>query len=57
MKAVTDGRFHVSFKDVQDVAYLALRHRLILNFEAHAEGVTPDSIVQNLVSTMPVEAA
>ncbi len=33
----------------------ALRHRLILNFEAHAEGVTADGVVQNIVQTLPLE--
>src|SRR2546423_3936955 len=37
VRALLDGRFHVSFKDVKDVAVPAMRHRIILNFEGEAE--------------------
>src|SRR4030095_7323928 len=40
VRALTQGRFNVSFEDIQIVAAAALRHRLILNFEAAAEGIT-----------------
>jgi hypothetical protein len=33
-----------------------LRHRLIMNFESHAEGVSADAVVANLVQTLPTEA-
>ncbi|MBX3386716.1 MAG: MoxR family ATPase [Phycisphaeraceae bacterium] len=55
VKAVTDGRFHVSFKDVQDVAHLALRHRLILNFEAEADRIGQDEIVSKILESTPKE--
>ena len=55
VKAVTDGRFHVSFKDVQDVAYLSLRHRLILNFEAEADRITQDEVVKQILESTPKE--
>jgi MoxR-like ATPase len=55
VKAVTDGRFHVSFKDVADVATLALRHRLILNFEAEADRMTGDDLVKKILETTPRE--
>jgi MoxR-like ATPase len=55
-KALIDGRFAPSIEDLRDVALPALRHRLILNFEAHADGVTADTLVQNLVATLPVDA-
>ena len=45
VRALTDGRFNVSFDDIQAVAAAALRHRLILNFEAEAEGITTDHII------------
>jgi len=38
VRALLDGRFHVSFQDAKDVAIPAMRHRLILNFEGEAEG-------------------
>ena len=55
-KALLDGRFAVSIDDLRSVALPALRHRLILNFEASAEGASPDAIIENLLTTLPVEA-
>jgi MoxR-like ATPase len=55
VKAVTDGRYHVSNKDVKDIALPALRHRLLLNFEAEADRVDPDAIVRQVVELTPTE--
>jgi MoxR-like ATPase len=55
VKALTDGRYHVSYKDIQDVALLALRHRLILNFEAEADRVSPDDVVAKILEATPRE--
>ena len=55
VEALLDDRKAVSIDDVRKVVYPALRHRLILNFEAQAEGVDPDSIVKELVSKVPVQ--
>jgi MoxR-like ATPase len=54
-RALMDGRYAVSTEDVRATALPALRHRLIMNFESHAEGVTQDAVVRNLVETLPVE--
>ena len=51
--ALLDGRFHVSFQDVQDVAVAAMRHRVILNFEGEAEGITPEAIVRSILDAVP----
>jgi MoxR-like ATPase len=56
VRALTQGRFNVSFDDVQAVAAPALRHRLILNFEAEAEGVTTDHIIGEVLRTVPRQA-
>ncbi|WP_296789496.1 AAA family ATPase [Thiolapillus sp.] len=48
------GRDYVSPEDVQSMAFDVLRHRLILNYEAEAEGVTPDRFIAELVSLVPV---
>lgn len=56
-KALLAGRPAVSIDDLRAAALPALRHRLILNFEAHAEGITADKIVRNLIDTLPVEVA
>ena len=54
-RALMDGRYAASTDDIRHVAGPALRHRLIMNFESHAEGVTQDSVVTNLVQTLPLE--
>jgi MoxR-like ATPase len=56
-RALLDGRAAVSIEDIQASALPALRHRIILNFEAHAEGVTTDTVVSNIVGTLPKDAA
>jgi MoxR-like ATPase len=53
VRALLDGRFHVSFKDVKEVAIPAMRHRLILNFEGEAEGITTDMVLEKLISETP----
>jgi MoxR-like ATPase len=53
VQALLDGRFHVSFKDVKDVAIPAMRHRLILNFEGEAEGITTDMVLEKIVAETP----
>jgi len=53
--ALLDGRFNVAYADVQAVASPALRHRVILNFEGEAEGITTDSIVRAILAETPTE--
>jgi MoxR-like ATPase len=53
VRALTEGRFNVSFDDIAAVATSTLRHRLIPNFEAEAEGVTTDLILQQILSDVP----
>jgi MoxR-like ATPase len=57
VRALTEGRFNVSLDDVQTAALAALRHRLILNFEAEAEGITTDHIISQILNDVPREAA
>jgi MoxR-like ATPase len=57
VRALTQGRFNVSFDDIQAVATGALRHRLILNFEAEAEGITTDQIIAQILQDVPRDAA
>ena len=56
VRALTQGRFNVSFDDIQAVAAAALRHRLILNFEAEAEGVTTDHVIAQVLRDVPRDA-
>ncbi|MEN9937772.1 MAG: hypothetical protein RLZZ387_4351 [Chloroflexota bacterium] len=53
--ALLDGRFNVSFNDLKLAALPALRHRVILNFEAQAEGVQPDEVVKQIVEALKTE--
>ncbi|MCQ2537369.1 MAG: MoxR family ATPase [Lachnospiraceae bacterium] len=49
-RALLDGRFNVSFDDVKAMAYPVLRHRIIPNFEAMADGLTTDDMITHLLS-------
>jgi MoxR-like ATPase len=57
VRALTHGRFNVSFDDVQAVVHPALRHRLILNFEAEAEAITTEQVIEQVVQYVPKDAA
>jgi MoxR-like ATPase len=52
INALLEGRYNVSFDDVKAVAAASLRHRLLLNFEALAEGIKPDAIVADLLNSL-----
>jgi MoxR-like ATPase len=53
--ALLAGRYNVAFEDIQGVASAALRHRLLLNFEGLAEGISTDAIIQQLLKEVPTE--
>jgi MoxR-like ATPase len=53
--ALLDGRYNVAYGDVQAVAAPALRHRIILNFEGEAEGISTDSVVRAIIAETPTE--
>jgi MoxR-like ATPase len=52
-RAVLHGRYYVSCEDIRAVAAPVLRHRIITNFNAEAEGIKPDDIVQRLIDIVP----
>ncbi|MHC4599069.1 MAG: AAA family ATPase [Planctomycetota bacterium] len=54
-RAVLNGRHYVSAEDIRAVAHPVLRHRIITNFSAEAEGVRTDDIVNKLIETIPTE--
>lgn len=56
-RALVAGRPAASIDDLREIAAPALRHRVILNFEGEAEGLTTDQIIENILSTVPVQAA
>jgi MoxR-like ATPase len=51
--ALVDGRYNVGFRDVAAVAPLALRHRLILGFEAEADGWDAEKVVAAILEATP----
>jgi MoxR-like ATPase len=51
--ALLEGRYNVAFDDVRAIAPAALRHRLLLNFEGQAEGITPDRVIMELLQRVP----
>src|SRR5881296_1577054 len=53
-RALTSGRYHVSFDDIRALAHPVLRHRVLTNFRAESEGITTDSIVDELLTAVPV---
>ena len=53
--ALFDGRYNVSYDDVAAIAPAALRHRLLLNFEGQAQGVSADDVVADLLAAVPRE--
>jgi MoxR-like ATPase len=57
VRALMQGRFNVSFDDIEAVALPSLRHRLIPNFEAEAEGITTDHIIAQILRDVPRDAA
>ncbi len=55
--AVLQGRFYVTTKDVKAIAHPVLRHRIVTNFTAEAEGITTDKIVDKLLEVIPAQEA
>jgi MoxR-like ATPase len=54
-RAILRGRFHVSIEDIKAVALPVLRHRIIPNFAAQSEGLTPDEIIKKLLEAIPAD--
>lgn len=57
IRALIEGRLNVSYDDIRAVALPALRHRIILNFEAESTNVTPDDVLRQLIFDVPESAA
>lgn len=53
IRALIEGRLNVAYEDIRAVALPALRHRLILNFEAESGGVSPDAVLRDLLDEVP----
>ncbi len=55
-RAILKGRYCVATEDVRAVAYPVLRHRILTNFNAEADGVGSDEIIRQLIEAVPVES-
>jgi MoxR-like ATPase len=53
VRALLEGRYNVSFEDVRRVYLPAMRHRVVLNFEAQAEGTEPDEVLLQILDAVP----
>ncbi|MCC7034515.1 MAG: MoxR family ATPase [Acidobacteria bacterium] len=53
-RALTSGRYHLSFEDIRALAHPVLRHRVLTNFHAQSEGVTSDTLVDRLLEAVPM---
>ena len=53
VRALLEGRFNVSFEDVRRVFLPAMRHRVVANFEAQAEGITTDEVLLEILEQVP----
>lgn len=56
VRALLDARYNISFEDVRRVYLPALRHRIIVNFEAQAEGIEPDQVLLEILEKVPEKA-
>ena len=53
-RALTSGRYHVSFEDIRAMAHPVMRHRVLTNFRAESEGITTDSIIDELLTAVAI---
>ena len=56
-RAITQGRYHVSFEDIRALAQPVMRHRVLTNFHAESEGKTASQLVDMLLEAVPVPAS
>jgi MoxR-like ATPase len=53
-RALTQGRYHVSYEDVRALSHPVLRHRVLTNFHAQSEGINSDVLIDRLLEAVPV---
>ncbi|MFV1963988.1 MAG: AAA family ATPase [Pirellulaceae bacterium] len=56
IKAILDSRYHVAREDLRSMTLPALRHRMILNFEGQAEGISTDDVIGKILKEVPEDA-
>ena len=52
VRALLKGRYHVAREDINALAVPAMRHRLVLSFEGEADGISPDQIIEDVLSKL-----
>ena len=52
-RALTNGRYHVSYDDIRALAHPVMRHRVLTNFHAQSEGITSDTLIDRLLEAVP----
>jgi MoxR-like ATPase len=57
VRALMRGRVHLSIEDIKAVAASVLRHRIILNFDAHADGQTPETVLNAVIKSVTAQTA
>jgi MoxR-like ATPase len=57
VRALLEGRYNVGFEDIRKVYFPAMRHRVLLNFEAQAENVSPDTVLAAIVNEVKEKTA
>src|SRR6476469_9076516 len=53
-RALTQGRYHVTYEDIRVLAHPVLRHRVLTNFHAQSEGITSDTLIDRLLESVPM---
>ncbi len=53
VRALLEGRYNISLEDLQAVAFPALRHRIILNFDGLADGISPEEMIEAVIAEIP----
>ena len=56
-RALTSGRYHVSFEDIRSMAHPVMRHRVLTNFRAESEGISTDSIIDEILQRVAVPSS
>jgi MoxR-like ATPase len=57
VRALLNGRFHVSYEDIRALAHPVLRHRIIVNFHAHADRIDTSHVIDRLLEVVPVPSS
>ncbi|MNR61508.1 hypothetical protein D3C85_1832830 [compost metagenome] len=52
VRALCSGKLHVSWSDIREVAVPALRHRVVLGYEAQAAGITTDQMTESILNAL-----